>query len=449
MTTTAPLRPAMPATDHVPRPYTGPGRDTVLAMRRQYGHPGNFLYYRQPLMIVEGFMQYLYDETGRRYLDMFAGIVTVSCGHSHPRFVERVKAQIDLLQHTTTIYLHPNQPLLARRLAERLPPGLDVTYFVNSGSEANDLALLMARAYTGHHDVIAVRNGYHGGSPTSMALTSHHTWKFPQQATLGVHHAINPDPYRSPFTGSPEAIATQSAEYIRELIRFSTPGRIAAFIAEPIQGVGGATHGAPNYLREAYAVTREHGGVCIADEVQTGFGRTGDHFWGFENWDVVPDIVTMAKGIGNGWPLAAVTTRREIAEALTQRIHFNTFGGNPVAMAAGLAVLDILEEDGLQENARVLGRRLKAGLRDLQRRHLLVGDVRGMGLMLGVELVTDRRTKAPATEETQAVWERMRELGVLVGKGGLYGNVLRIKPPLCITAADVDFALGALEEALA
>jgi alanine-glyoxylate transaminase/(R)-3-amino-2-methylpropionate-pyruvate transaminase len=449
MTTTAPLRPAMPATDHVPRPYTGPGRDTVLAMRRQYGHPGNFLYYRQPLMIVEGFMQYLYDETGRRYLDMFAGIVTVSCGHSHPRFVERVKAQIDLLQHTTTIYLHPNQPLLARRLAERLPPGLDVTYFVNSGSEANDLALLMARAYTGHHDVIAVRNGYHGGSPTSMALTSHHTWKFPQQATLGVHHAINPDPYRSPFTGSPEAIATQSAEDIRELIRFSTPGRIAAFIAEPIQGVGGATHGAPNYLREAYAVTREHGGVCIADEVQTGFGRTGDHFWGFENWDVVPDIVTMAKGIGNGWPLAAVTTRREIAEALTQRIHFNTFGGNPVAMAAGLAVLDILEEDGLQENARVLGRRLKAGLRDLQRRHLLVGDVRGMGLMLGVELVTDRRTKAPATEETQAVWERMRELGVLVVKGGLYGNVLRIKPPLCITAADVDFALGALEEALA
>jgi alanine-glyoxylate transaminase/(R)-3-amino-2-methylpropionate-pyruvate transaminase len=391
----------------------------------------------------------VWDETGRRYLDFFAGIVTLSCGHSHPKIVARVREQLEVLQHTTTIYLHPNQPLLARRLAERLPPGLDVTYFVNSGSEANDLALLMARAYTGHHDVIAVRNGYHGGSPTSMALTSHHTWKFPQQATLGVHHAINPDPYRSPFTGSPEAIATQSAEDIRELIRFSTPGRIAAFIAEPIQGVGGATHGAPNYLREAYAVTREHGGVCIADEVQTGFGRTGDHFRGFENWDVVPDIVTMAKGIGNGWPLAAVTTRREIAEALTQRIHFNTFGGNPVAMAAGLAVLDILEEDGLQENARVLGRRLKAGLRDLQRRHLLVGDVRGMGLMLGVELVTDRRTKAPATEETQAVWERLRELGVLVGKGGLYGNVLRIKPPLCITAADVDFALGALEEALA
>jgi alanine-glyoxylate transaminase/(R)-3-amino-2-methylpropionate-pyruvate transaminase len=448
MTTTAPARPVMPPTDHTPRPYAGPSRQEVLAMRRQYCHPSTFVYYREPLMLVEGFMQYLYDETGRRYLDMFAGIVTVGCGHSHPRFVERVKAQIDALQHTTTIYLHPGYPMLAKRLAEKLPPGLDVTYFVNSGSEANDLALLMARAFTGNNDVVAVRNGYHGGSPSSMALTSHHTWKFPQQPNLGVHHTLNPDPYRSPFTGSPEEIASKSVEDMRDLIRYSTPGRIAAFIAEPIQGVGGATHGAPNYLKEAYAAAREHGGLCIADEVQTGFGRTGEHFWGFQNWDVVPDIVTMAKGIGNGWPLAAVTTRREIAEALTQRIHFNTFGGNPVAMAAGLAVLDIIEEDGLQENARVAGARLKAGLEELQTRHRLIGDVRGKGLMLGAELVRDRETKEPATEETVAVWEAMRELGVLVGKGGLFGNTLRIKPPLCISAADVDFALEVMDEAL-
>ncbi len=417
-------------------------------MRRQYGHPSTFLYYREPLMPVEGFMQYLWDETGRRYLDMFAGIVTVSCGHSHPKFVERVTAQIDLLQHTTTIYLHPNFPLLAKRLAEKLPPGLDVTYFVNSGSEANDLALLMARAYTGANDVIAVRNGYHGGSPSTMAATSLHTWKFPQQLSSGVHHAINPDPYRSPFEGTPEEIARKSAADIRDLVRFSTPGRVAAFIAEPIQGVGGATHGAPNYLAEAYAITREYGGLCIADEVQTGFGRTGRHYWGFENFGVVPDIVTMAKGIGNGWPLAAVTTRREIAEALTQRIHFNTFGGNPVAMAAGLAVLDIIEEDGLQENARGVGARLKGGLEELQHRHRLIGDVRGMGLLLGCELVRDRGTKEPAIEETVAVWEAMREMGVLVGKGGLFGNTLRIKPPLCITAQDVDFALEVLDAAL-
>jgi alanine-glyoxylate transaminase / (R)-3-amino-2-methylpropionate-pyruvate transaminase len=438
----------MPATSHTPRPYSGPSKADVLAMRRRYGHPSTFLYYREPLMPVEGFMQYLWDETGRRYLDMFAGIVTVSCGHSHPKVVERVKGQIDLLQHTTTIYLHPNFPLLAKRLAEKLPSGLDVTYFVNSGSEANDLALLMARAYTGANDVIAVRNGYHGGSPSSMAATSLHTWKFPQQLSSGVHHAINPDPYRSPFEGTPEEIARKSAADIRDLVRFSTPGRIAAFIAEPIQGVGGATHGAPNYLAEAYAIAREFGGLCIADEVQTGFGRTGRYYWGFENFGVVPDIVTMAKGIGNGWPLAAVTTRREIADALTQRIHFNTFGGNPVAMAAGLAVLETIEEDGLQENARTVGAQLKRGLEELQTRHRLIGDVRGMGLMLGCELVRDRETKEPAPEETVAVWEAMREMGVLVGKGGLTGNTLRIKPPLCITAQDVDFTLEVLDAAL-
>jgi alanine-glyoxylate transaminase/(R)-3-amino-2-methylpropionate-pyruvate transaminase len=393
-------------------------------------------------------MQYLFDETGRRYLDMFAGIVTVSCGHSHPRFVARVQAQLALIQHTTTIYLHPGFPLLAKRLSEKMPAGLDVTYFVNSGSEANDLAVLMARCYTGHTDVVAVRNGYHGGSPSSMGLTSHHTWKFPQQASQGVHHAMNPDPYRSPFAGTPEEIAHRSAEDIQDLIRYSTPGKIAAFIAEPIQGVGGTTHGASNYLPEAYAIAREHGGVCIADEVQTGFGRTGTHYWGFQNSGVVPDIVTMAKGIGNGWPLAAVTARREIAEALTQRIHFNTFGGNPVSMAAGLAVLDIIEEDGLQENARVVGARLKAGLEELQTRHRLIGDVRGMGLMLGAELVRDRETKEPATQETLAVWEAARDMGVLVGKGGLFGNTLRIKPPMCITGADVDFALEVLDAAL-
>jgi alanine-glyoxylate transaminase / (R)-3-amino-2-methylpropionate-pyruvate transaminase len=448
VTLTAPAPPAMPPTDHTPRPYDGPSKQEVLELRRQHCHPSTFLYYREPLMLVEGFMQYLYDETGRRYLDMFAGIVTVSCGHSHPKFVARIKAQLEAIQHTTTIYLHPNFPLLAKRLAGKMPPGLDVTYFVNSGSEANDLAVLMARAYTGNTDVIGVRNGYHGGSTSTMALTSHHTWKFPQQLNLGVHHAVNPDPYRSPFTGTPEEVARSSAEDIRDLIRYSTPGRIAAFIAEPIQGVGGTTLGAPNYLREAYAVAREHGGLCIADEVQTGFGRTGEHYWGFERSGVVPDIVTMAKGIGNGWPLAAVTTRREIAEAMTQRIHFNTFGGNPVSMAAGLAVLDIIDEEGLQQNARLVGGRLKAGLQELQARHRLIGDVRGIGLMLGCELVRDRETKEPAVQETLAVWEAMREMGVLVGKGGLFGNTLRIKPPMCITAADVDFTVEVMDLAL-
>jgi len=438
----------LPPFDYAPPPYTGPSRAEVLALRKAHVNPAVFTLYRDPLMIVHGRMQYVFDETGRRYLDMFAGIVTVSCGHCHPRVVARMQEQMASLQHTTTIYLHPGMPRLAERLASKLPAGLDVTYFVNSGSEANDLAVMMARLYTGSADVIAVRNAYHGGSPSALGLTSLHTWKFPAGDSSRVHHALCPDPFRSSLSGNPEAIAAASAADIRDLIRYSTPGRIAAFIAEPIQGAGGATHGAANYFAEAYRIVREHGGLCIADEVQTGFGRTGAHFWGFENYGVTPDIVTMAKGFGNGAPLAAVTTRREIAEALTQRIHFNTFGGNPVSMAAGLAVLDVIEEEGLQENARTIGERLMAGLRRLERSHRLIGDVRGMGFMLGVELVRDRATRAPARAETLAVLEAAREMGVLLGKGGLEGNVLRIKPPLCISAADADFAVDVLDEAL-
>jgi alanine-glyoxylate transaminase/(R)-3-amino-2-methylpropionate-pyruvate transaminase len=441
-------RAQMPRCDHVPRPYDGPPREEVLAMRRQYVNPALFTLYREPLLIVEGHMQWLFDETGRRYLDLFAGIVTVSVGHCHPTVTRRVQAQVGTLQHATTIYLHPNLPLLAKKLASKLPPGLDVTYIVNTGSEANDLAVTMARLFTGNTDVIALRNAYHGGSPSSVGLTSHHTWKFPVGGDGRVHHAINPDPYRTPFDGSPGEVARKCAEDIRGIIRYSTPGKVAAFIAEPIQGVGGATMGAPNFLREAYAVTREYGGLCIADEVQTGFGRTGEYYWGFENFGVVPDIVTMAKGLGNGAPIAAVTTRSEIARTLTQRTHFNTFGGNPVSTAAALATLDVIDDEGLQENCRVLGHRFRTGLERLQRDHALVGDVRGMGLMLGVELVRDRGTKEPARQETLDVLEAAREGGVLIGKGGLDGNVLRIKPPMCITAADVDFAVDVLDAAL-
>ncbi len=456
MTATLPLkeaastktsRPQMPPSDHKPRPYAGPSREEVIATRKQYANPAIFTIYKEPIMIVEGHMQWLFDETGKRYLDMFGGIVTVSCGHCHPKITKAIHDQVDTLQHGTTIYLHPGMPTLAKKLASKMPKGLDVTYFVNSGSEANDLAIQMARLYTGNNDVVALRNAYHGASPFSNTLTSHSTWKYPTNISAGIHHAINPDAYRSPFAGTPEEIASKSAADIRDLIRFSTSGKVAAFIAEPIQGVGGATHGAKNYLKEAYAIVREYGGLCIADEVQTGFGRTGDHYWGFQNFDVVPDFVVMAKGIGNGVPLAAVTTRMEIAQALTQRIHFNTFGGNPVCMAAGNAVLDVIDEDGLQENSRVVGARLKSGLQKLQKEHNVIGDVRGMGLMLGVELVRDRGTKEPAKAEAMEVLEATRELGMLIGKGGIDNTVLRIKPPMCITAADADFALDVLHHA--
>ncbi len=440
--------PTMPACDHQPATYTGPSRDEVLAMRKQYCSPALLSYYKEPILIVEGHMQYLYDETGRRYLDGFAGIVTVSVGHCHPKVLEKTHEQNSRLQHTTTIYLHPNIGQFAKKLAAKMPPGLDVTYFVNSGSDANDLAISMARLYTGNFDVVALRNCYHGGSPSAMGLTSHHTWKFPTHQANGIHHAMNPDPYRSPFDGSPEEIASKSAQDIEELIKYSTPGKIAAFFAEPIQGVGGATMPHESYFAKAYEIARKYGGLCIADEVQTGFGRTGDHYWGFENYGVTPDIVTMAKGIGNGAPLAAVTTRRDIAEKLTQRIHFNTFGGNPVCMAQGMAVMDVIEEEGIQANAKKVGNHILSGLRKLMEKHRLIGDVRGKGLMIGVELVRDRQTKEPANTETAQLLEECREMGLLIGKGGLAGNVVRLKPPMCLTMEDGSFIIDVIDRAL-
>lgn len=429
----------MPACDYRPPVYDGPSREEVLATRQQYCNPTVFTYYKEPLMIVDGHMQYLFDETGRRYLDLFAGIVTVSCGHCHPKILAHTQAQLAKLQHATTIYLHPWMGALAKRLADKMPGDLEVTYFVNSGSEANDLAITMARLYTGNYDVIALQNAYHGGSPSAMGLTSHHTWKFPLPQGQGVHHVKNPDPYRN---------KNARARDVEDAIRLGTSGQVAAFIAEPIQGVGGVTSGEPAYFQEVYETTRQYGGVCIADEVQTGFGRTGDHFWGFQNFDVMPDIVTMAKGLGNGIPIAAVTTRREIAETLTQRLHFNTFGGNPVSMAQGLAVLDVIEEEGLQANAKAVGGHCIEGMQRLMSKYTLIGDVRGKGLMLGMELVRDRRTKEPATEEAVVVLEKARDRGLLLGKTGLFGNVLRIKPPLCITKDDIDFALDVLDEVL-
>lgn len=440
--------PTLPPCDHRPRPYAGPSKPEVLALRRQFVNPAIFTYYKEPLMIVEGHMQYLYDETGRRYLDGFGGIVTVSVGHCHPKIVAAVNRQNEILQHTTTIYLNPCIAEYARDLAARMPGDLKVCYFTNSGSEANDLAILMARAYTGNFDVVALRNCYHGGSMQTMGLTSHHTWKFNVPHSFGVHHALFPDRLRGPYGYDDPAAGPKYAADVKNLIEFGTPGKVAAFIAESIQGVGGAVVFPDGYLKAAYEHVRAAGGLCIADEVQAGFARTGSHFWGFETQGVIPDIVTMAKGIGNGAALAAVVTTPAIAQALTSRIHFNTFGGNPVVCTQGRAVLEVIDEDGIQANAARIGARLKAGFEDLARRHDLIGDVRGLGLMLGIELVKDHASKAPAKEECARVFERCRELGLLIGKGGLHGNVLRIKPPMCLTAADADFLLEVLDASL-
>uniref|UniRef100_A0A2N9EUG5 alanine--glyoxylate transaminase n=1 Tax=Fagus sylvatica TaxID=28930 RepID=A0A2N9EUG5_FAGSY len=396
-----------------------------------------------PLLSEAWKMQYLFDENGRRYLDAFAGIVTVSCGHCHPEVLNAIMEQSKVLQHATTIYLHHAIADFAEALASKMPGNLKVVYFVNSGSEANELAMMMARLYTGNLDMISLRNAYHGGSSATIGLTALNTWKYPIPQGE-IHHVVNPDPYRGIFGTD----ANLYAKDVQDHIDFGTSGKVAGFIAETIQGVGGAVELAPGYLKLVYDIVHKAGGVCIADEVQTGFGRTGSHYWGFETQGVIPDIVTMAKGIGNGLPLGAVVTTPEIASVLAQKILFNTFGGNPVCSAGGLAVLRVIDQEKRQAHCSDIGSHLLERLRALQQRHEIIGDVRGRGLMVGVELVTDRNEKTPAKAETAVLFEKLRELGVLVGKGGLHGNVFRIKPPMCFTRDDADFLVDALDYAI-
>jgi alanine-glyoxylate transaminase / (R)-3-amino-2-methylpropionate-pyruvate transaminase len=439
--------PTLPPFDHQPKPYTGPSAEEVLRLRKEFLSPALFLYYKKPVMFVEGKGQYIFDEKGRRYLDGLGGIVTISVGHCHPHVVEAVRKQNETLQHSTTIYLHPNIAEYGQKLASKMPGDLKVCYFVNSGSEANDLALLMARAYTGNYDVIALRNSYHGGNSSGMSVTSHNTWKFNVPHSFGVHHAIAPDPYRGAFgRNDPEAGKKYAAD-VKQVVEFATSGQVAGFIAESIQGVGGVVVFPDGYLKHTYEHVRAAGGVCIADEVQAGFGRTGSHFWGFETQGVIPDIVTMAKGIGNGCPLAAVVTTPQIASVLAKRIHFNTFGGNPVVCAQGKAVLEVIEREHLQANSLKIGDYILAGLEKLKVKHNVIGDVRGKGLMLGIELVKDRTTKEPAKSECAQVLEACKDMGLLLGKGGLYGSVIRFAPPMCVTQADADFMLEVFDAA--
>src|SRR5262245_23848340 len=305
----------------------------------------------------------------------------------------------------------------------------------------------MARLLTGNYDFLALRNAYHGGNASGMSVTAHSTWKFNAPHSFGVHHALAPYPYRGPFGYDDPDAGRKYADDVKNLIDYATPGKIAGFIAESIQGVGGFVEFPAGYLKATYEHVRAAGGVCIADEVQAGFGRTGTHFWGFETQGVIPDIVTMAKGIGNGCPLAAVVTTPEIAAVLSTRIHFNTFGGNPVVCAIGKAVLEVIEQENLQENSLKLGGHILAGLEKLKAKHEIIGDVRGKGLMLGIELVKNRATKEPAKVECAQILELCRGMGLLLGKGGLHGSVIRFAPPMCITKADADFMLGVFDAA--
>lgn len=442
------VRPTLPIIDHVPDRYDGPSRDEVIALRHQYVSPGVITYYKDPLMVVQGHMQYVWDETGTRYLDAFAGIVTVSVGHCHPKVAQRVRDQVGKLQHTTTIYLHPTIGLFAKKLAEKMPEGLTRSYFTNSGSEANEIAILSAREYTGNQDVVALRNAYHGGTAATMGITAHGNWKFKSNSQPGIHHTHAGYCYRCPYGLTYPSCDLKCAHDIKNVIQYQTPGEIACFIGEPIQGVGGAVTPPAEFFQIVYDIVRQHGGVCIADEVQGGFGRTGNHYWAHQNWGVKPDMITMAKGIGNGVPLGAMTTNEPISAVMRNRVHFNTFGGNPISMTQGLATLEVIDDDGLQQNSLLVGGFLKEGLMELQQKHPMIGEVRGMGLMLGVELVGDRVSREPAGAEAAAVMEAMKRRQVLIGKGGLFGNTLRIKPPMCINRDDAAYLIAMLDETL-
>ncbi|MBX7106322.1 MAG: aspartate aminotransferase family protein [Gemmataceae bacterium] len=443
-------RTPLPLAPQTPEKYAGPSKAEVLALRRQYLSPGLITYYADPLMIVEGKMQYVWDETGKQYLDAFAGIVTVSVGHAHPHVVSKVREQVGRLQHTTTIYLHPTVGQLGKKLADKMPAdsGLGVSYFTNSGSEANEVAILQCREFTGNSDVISLRNGYHGGTQAAMALTAHGNWKFKTNPTVGIKHATPGYCYRCPYGLEYPSCDVKCARDVEDLIRYETPGAVACFIGEPIQGVGGAVTPPKEYFGIVYDIVRKYGGLCIADEVQTAFGRTGNHYWGFQNWGVKPDLVTMAKGLGNGAAIGACVTRPEIAAMMKNRIHFNTFGGNPLTMTQGLATLEVIDSDGIQENARIVGGHLRKRLLELQEKHKLIGEVRGMGLMIGVELVRDRKTKEPANTEAAQILEKCKERGLILGKGGLFGNTLRIKPPMCLTKTDADFLVDCVDEVM-
>ncbi|MCX6046865.1 MAG: aminotransferase class III-fold pyridoxal phosphate-dependent enzyme [Chloroflexi bacterium] len=422
----------------------------LLAARRETLGKSLSISYKKPLKIVRGVQQFLYDEEGYAYLDVVNNVCHV--GHCHPHVVKAAQAQMAVL-NTNTRYLHDNIVDYAERLCATLPAPLRVCFFVNSGSEANDLALRLARAYTNQQDVICVDVAYHGNLTSLIDVSP---YKFDGAGGKGApartHVALMPDPYRGKFKGMDAQSGAQYADHVRALVaQVQQQGRgIAAFIAESVLGCGGQIVLPEHYLAAAYQHVRAVGGVCIADEVQVGFGRVGTHFWGFETQGVVPDIVTMGKPIGNGHPLGAVVTTPAIADAFANGMeYFNTFGGNPVSCAVGLAVLDVIETEGLQSHAYQVGQRLMAGLHQLMNVYPLIGDVRGLGLFVGVELVLDRHTLEPAGAQASYVAERMRDHGILISTDGPFHNVLKLKPPLVFNQADADRLVATLGKILA
>lgn len=421
--------------------------DDIVALRDTHYAASQraFVPYQTPLIFRRGQGQYLWDEKGNRYTDLLGMNVCVSVGHAHPRVNAAVTAQIADLQHCTTMFYHPVPAHFAQELVAKMPKGHDwVVHFTSSGTEAIDLALVMAQSFTRNIDMLAFRNAYHGATIGAQSLTGIAGFRHQIPLLGGIHHIANPDPYRGIFSDDTGAYLDE----IDRTIRFATTGRLAGFIFEPVQGYGGIVEVPAGYLKAAAEKVRATGGVMIADEVQSGFGRTGDSFWAFEHHDLVPEIVVMAKGIGNGFPLGAVVAQRHVADALKEKFFFNTYGASPMACAAGRAVLQVIEDEGLQANSARVGAELAAVLGRLAQKYDCIGQVRGRGLMQAIEFVEDRQSKTPATALTAKVFEATRQNGLVLSKSGANRNILRLVPPMCLSLDDLPRIEAALEASL-
>lgn len=422
----------------------------ILEKRKQHLWPNHLTYYSEPVALERGDDMYVWDVDGAQYLDFFAGILTTSVGHNNETVNQHIKDQVDKLLHTSTLFPHETHSDLAAALADITPGDLDSFYFGTSGTDADESAVLLAQVHTGHQEVIALRNGYSGRSPMGMTLTGQASWRIGPAHIGYIRHALAPYCYRCPLKLTYPECDVACAQDVEDVIRTTTAGRVAAFIAEPIQGVGGFVAPPPEYFAIVSEIVRQYGGLFISDEVQTGFGRTGTHWFGIEHSGITPDIITLAKGIANGMPLSATATTPEIAASTAGAgLTISTFGGNPVANAAALGTLDEMQTRFTPAHSAEMGARLRAGLDTLQEKYPLIGEVRGRGLMQGIELVTNRASKEPAPKHTNALLDASRRVGLLIGKGGLFGNAIRIGPPLSAQPEHIDEALDKLDIAFA
>jgi 4-aminobutyrate aminotransferase-like enzyme len=423
-------------------------KDEVLKKHKQYLFPSITTYYADPLVTDHASMQYLWDVEGKKYLDFFGGIVTISVGHSNPRITSKIEDQVEKLQHASTVFPNEAVVALAEKLAQITPGQISQTFPLNSGTEANETAIQLARMYTGHFEIVGLRHGYSGRSNLAQSLAGQNTWRrsLPTPAP-GFVHALNPYCYRCPLGKTYPSCEVACAKDVEAVIQTTTSGQIAALLAEPIQGVAGFVTPPKEYFKIVFKIVKDYGGLFIADEVQTAWGRTGKRWFGIEQWEVTPDIITSAKGLGNGVPIGVTMTRPEIAGSF-KGLQISTFGGNPVTSVAAKAVIDLIEEDRLMENAYSVGNYFRQGLESLKDKFSQVGDVRGMGLMQALEFVKDPVSKEPDPGATNQFMEECRKRGLLVGKGGLYGNVVRTSPPLNITKSDVDEAIRIMDQAL-